>query len=181
MNLTELWSGSDFAWYQNKGRNDHYRSNASRVRIVRVFKEFASSENKKMTGYAEVLMVDDETGEPKVHSNGNHITRQIRARDIAMRWDEYAELRAHREADAKKQRREYEERQRQWEEARKLEREKRENEIRIQREKEQAKKNKLTELLRLRCGITDGQISSIDGTYVILRRQALEEAFGIAE
>lgn len=93
MNLNALWSGNDYAYFSMKGRGESYRSNAQRVRLIRCFKKKHYG-NERESGYALVFYCDDE---------GNIIRDQqefeVRARDIAMRWEEYADERDHRAAN----------------------------------------------------------------------------------
>lgn len=157
MNLQDLWSGNDYAWYEDKGRGEVYRSYAKRVKIIRTYKERIVG-NTRETGYAEVMMLDDE-GSPKEDSQGNHIVRSIRARDVAMRWDEYADLKAHREAQREKLAREQEERDR------------------IEGEM----KSKIRELLETKYGIPSEAIGTIAATTVYLNRYVLERELDVEQ
>src|SRR4051794_34926654 len=101
MNLNELWSGNDYAWYEWKGRNEPFRMGAPRVKVIRTYKRQASYENERLSGYAEVMLLHED-GTPKTRSDGTEITREVRARDLAMRWDEYAAEKAYRESQREK-------------------------------------------------------------------------------
>lgn len=180
MNLTELWSGNDYAWIKYKPRVQGYLPGATHVRIIRTLKKQASYENTKLSGYAEVLLIDEE-GNPKEDSNGNHIVREVRARDIFMRWEEYVEERALvqiREEKAQKEREErWAQQQREYEERTRKEREEREAREAAERSKKEILTNKLIEKL----GINSDVIYSVSSTTVQLTRKGLEEALGIAE
>jgi hypothetical protein len=97
MNLNSLWQGSDYAYYQSKGRGETYRRGALRVRVIRTFGEVLYG-NTRETGFADVLLIDEE-GEPKEDDYGRHITRKVKARDIAMLWEQYEEEHADREVE----------------------------------------------------------------------------------
>lgn len=179
MNLQELWSGNDYAWYQSRGKGETYRANAVRVKIVRAFKRQASLENERMSGYADVLLVDEETGEPRTNTFGEHLTTEVRARDIAMRWDEYESERDHRKAQAEKYERE---RQARYDAARK-EREEREARQQKERQEQEAKeqevKRAITDMLVNKYGIPREYIYSLTHSGVYLSRAALEKELGL--
>lgn len=158
MNLNELWSGNDYAWYEYRGKGVQYLPGAKRVKVIKTFKKRASYENERLSGYAEVMMLTDD-GEPRTYSSGEHVTREVRARDILMRWDEYEQERAHREAQAEK-----------------IAREREESEA-----AENAKRSLLTDKLVERFGINPNLIYNITATGVHLSRRGLEEVLGIAE
>lgn len=107
MNLNQLWAGQDYAWYEWRSRGETYRSNGVRVRIIRAFQERQYG-NERMSGFAEVNLVDDE-GNIRTYANGEPLIKKIRARDIAMRWDEYADEKNHREAERERLQKEREE------------------------------------------------------------------------
>lgn len=157
MNLQELWSGNDYAHYPDRGRGEIYRSYAERVKVIRAFKERIPG-NERETGYAEVMILDNETGEPKTKTDGSHKTRTVRARDIAMRWEAYAEERAHREAQRERLQREREERER------------------IDNEN----KVKLREALQTKYQLPLEAIGTIGASSIYLNRYVLEKELGIA-
>lgn len=110
MNLNELWSGNDYAWYEWRGRGEIFRYGAVRVQIIRTFKKRADYTNERLSGFAEVIILDED-GTPRTRSDGSNITREVRARDIAMRWDEYAHMKARREAERERLAKEAEEKE----------------------------------------------------------------------
>ena len=109
MNLNQLWAGNDYAWYEWRSRGETYRSNGKRVRIIRAFQERIPG-NDRLSGFAEVQMLDDE-GNIRLDWESNPIVKKVRARDIAMRWDEYEDERNHREAEKERIQREAEEKE----------------------------------------------------------------------
>lgn len=157
MNLQELWAGTDYAWYEDKGRGEKYRPYAKRVKVIRAFKQRIYG-NQRESGFAEVMLLDDD-GEPQLKQDGSHRTKEIRARDIAMRWEPYAEERAYREAQREKMAREQEEA------------EQRETEL----------KSRLRELLETKYGLPSEAISSIGSSSIYLVRSWLEEELGSKE
>lgn len=97
MNLNQLWSGNDYALYEARGRNEEFRDNAQRVKVMRAFKQRLPG-NDRESGFAEVQFLTDE-GE--LDTNWRHPEGKgtVKARDIVMRWDEYVSEREHREAE----------------------------------------------------------------------------------
>lgn len=93
MNLTALWSGNDYAYYSMRGRGETWRPGATRVRVLRAYKKREIG-NERDSGYALVLRV-----EPDGSVNPDAKEYEVRARDIAMRWEEYEDERDHREAN----------------------------------------------------------------------------------
>lgn len=171
MNLNELWSGTDYAYYPTKGRGELYRSTAQRVKIIRVFKE-KLPENQRLSGFAEILYCDRESGEPLTYSDthydpslrGKHQTGKIRARDIAMRWEEYAELHAARVAkleQEERERREY--RQRLEDERQRL------------KELEEWKKQRVKDVLIQKYGLPASYVMAVDNYNVYISRAELEK------
>lgn len=111
MNAGELWSGNDYAHTDNISRGVAYYPRATRVKVMRVFK-VNNFGNTKATTMVEVLVLEDD-GTPKKDrwDSTKDEERTVRARDIFMRWDEYASERKHRnekaaqiEAEAAKER-----------------------------------------------------------------------------
>lgn len=94
MNLGSLWSGNDYALFESKGRNEHYRDRAQRVRIIRTLQE-SDYGSKRARGMAEVTFLHD-NGDPVKMYDGKDRVVKVRARDIAMRWEEYDDERIHR-------------------------------------------------------------------------------------
>lgn len=94
MNAADLWSGNHYAHTDNISRGKTFYEGANRVRVMRVFKErdYGSERNRTMV---EVHMYKDD-GTPRVMVSGDPMSRTVRARDIFMRWDEYAAERNHR-------------------------------------------------------------------------------------
>ena len=163
MNLNELWSGTDYAYYEYKRRGELYRANAKRVKIIRAFKEKQYG-NERLSGFAEVLFCDAETGEPQVKYGDNHHIGTVRARDIAMRWEEYAELDAHRKAE--RERAEAERRERR--EAAERERKRIEELENLQRERVKA-------VLTNKYGMPERFITSIDNYMIHISRAEVEK------
>lgn len=162
MNLNELWSGTDYAYYSYKGRGELYRSTALRVKVIRAYKDRVGG-NERLSGFAEVLLIDRETGEPELRPNGEHRRMQVRARDIAMRWEEYAELHAQRVEQQKKA-----------EEERRQRREAAEAERRRIEALENEKKDRVKRLLTERYNIPEHYIDVITAYYVTISRAELE-------
>lgn len=94
MNLNALWAGNDYALFESKGRNEHYRENARRVRIIRTF-QVRDYDSERGRGMAEVTFLHD-NGDPVMMYSGDERRGNVRARDIAMRWEEYEDERIHR-------------------------------------------------------------------------------------
>src|SRR5258706_11134136 len=90
MNLVKIHPGEDYSWWDGMGRGEAFRFTGKRVKIIRKFKQQHTG-NQKESGYCEVFMLDDE-GE-FIQYNGEPRTREIRARDVAMLWDEYSDER----------------------------------------------------------------------------------------
>jgi predicted ribosome quality control (RQC) complex YloA/Tae2 family protein len=132
MNANDLWAGTDYAWsnYLQKGVRWVPPRYTKRVRVVRVLKRQEYG-NKNATSYAEVIDIDPETEDWL--NDGR--TREVRARDIFMRWEEYADESDRREVEAKRLEKERQER---WERER-IEREQRLERERIEREAREAR------------------------------------------
>lgn len=183
MNLNQLWSGTDYAYYDYKGRNEIYRRNAPRLKVIRTFGKRLPG-NTRETGYAEVLVCDRETGEPKLNSYGEHITKKVRARDIAMMWEEYEELEAKEEAERIEREAKWEaerqERDRLWQEreAARRERERIEREARerleAERRAEQARKSKAIRDFFDNRGI-DSELVYIDSYHASIKLNDIEQ------
>jgi hypothetical protein len=170
MNLNELWSGNDYAYYRNKGRGETFRLGAPRVKIIRTFKEQLLG-NDRMSGFAEVLWCDDD-GTPRTEEawddatssyNDVDLVRKVRARDIAMRWEEYEDERDHYLAAKELREREHKER---MEKAR-LEREERD---RIERERRELLYNNVANTL----GIPRAAIQHITDYNITLNRALID-------
>lgn len=157
MNLNELWAGMDYAYYEYKGRNEPYRPGVPRVKLIRGYKRREYG-NKRESGYAEVMFLDNETGEPKTRTDGSHVVREVRARDIAMRWNEYEEERDHREAQRERLAQEQQDRE----------------------AEESRMKSLITDKLVERYGIPRELIYNVTATGVHISRAALEKELGLA-
>lgn len=155
MNLNQLWAGNDYAYYEMKGRGEYYRPNASRVRIIRAFqkKEWG---NQRLSGYAEVRFLTDE-GEPQLDYKNEPKIATVRARDIAMHWDEYSDERAHREEERERLQREREE----------------------QQAADNAKRTALLDAIVERFQISRDLVTSIDDYTVRFNRAGLERELGV--
>lgn len=184
MNLNQLWSGNDYAYFPNKGRGEVYRSNGVRVRIMRVYKRQLDG-NTRESGFAEVLVLEDD-GTPKQrrqwdsalsqYVEGDYIM-EVRARDIALRWDEYVDEREHREAERHKQEEERRERYAQMERERlaRLEEERRLAEERAK--KEEAQKEAIKTYLGT-VGIPGTCVEAITPYEIRLNRTMIEAEMG---
>lgn len=157
MNLNQLWSGNDYAYYDMRGRGEVYRSNAQRVRIIKVYQEKRWG-NERLSGYAQVSFLNPD-GSPQIDHKDEPRKGEVRARDIAMRWDEYEDERDHREAERE----------------------------RIQREREEAESaeqnartlllDKMVEVYKIPREI----ITSIDNSSVRISRLGLERSLGLEQ
>jgi hypothetical protein len=154
MNLNQLWAGSDYAYYSMRGRGEAYREGAVRVRVVRAYQRRAFT-NERMSGFAEVFLLHDD-GSSRVNGDGEPRKAEVRARDIAMRWDEYADEREHRHAERDRLNREREE----------------------AAAKEQAERDALLEALEEFYHIPKNAVTSIDSYQIRIQRSALEEDLG---
>jgi len=155
MNLGQLWAGSDYAYYDTRGRGEHYRSNARRVRIVRAYQKRAYG-NERMSGFAKVYFLNDD-GTNMKNWNGEDRIEEIRARDIAMHWDDYVDEREHRVAEAVRIEEERQERQAKEDEAR----------------------TKLIDAIAEKLSIPRELITSVDSYQVRISRPGLEKELGI--
>lgn len=157
MNLNQLWSGNDYAYYEMRGRGEVYRSNAQRVRIIRVYQERRWG-NERLSGYAEVYYLTDD-GEQQLNYKQEPKRGEIRARDIAMRWEEYEDEREHREAERERINREFEAAQ----------------------AAEQDAKTRLLDTMVEKYGIPREIITSIDNNTVRISRFGLERSLGLEQ
>lgn len=147
MNLTSLWSGNDYAYYNMRGRGETWRPGASRVRVIRVFKRKEYG-NERDSGFAVVFFVSKDG---TLDSNAKE--QEVRARDIAMRWEEYEDERDHREAN----------------------RARIEQELEAERIAKSSKNEQIIALLEKK-GIDRNWITSITDHAVMINRHALERA-----
>lgn len=106
MNANDLWSGQDYAYVENISRGILYYAGAHRVKVMRVYQAEMEYGRKKATTMVEVWPLDEE-GNIRTRDDGTEITKSIRARQIFMRWEEYAE-----ETRVRKEREEVETRER---------------------------------------------------------------------
>jgi hypothetical protein len=111
-----------------------------------------------MSGFAEVQMLDDD-GTVRTNSLGEPFVKEIRARDIAMRWDEYEDEREHREAERERLQREHEE----------------------QQAREAAEKAAFIDALVEHYSIPRDAIASVDGYTIRLNRRAIEQELANSE
>lgn len=183
MNLQSLWQGSDYSWWIHKGRGETIRMNGKRVKVVRTFSQRLPG-NKKDTGYAVVILCEDD-GEMKRNEDGTMKERNVKARDIAMRWEEYEDERDRHKAEQDERERERKERyarqEEEWrkrDEERRLRREEEERRLeteRVERERlERESRERITNYLS-KLGLTNGTIERVDNQFVILNRTALEQ------
>jgi hypothetical protein len=109
MQANALWAGNDYA-YSPEGSSRSFTYSATRVRVIRVFKEKDRYYAERATSYAEVQMLNDD-GTPKTASDGKELrARKVRARDIISHWEEYADERNERQ-EKMRQRREEQQRE----------------------------------------------------------------------
>ena len=102
MNANQLWAGSDYAWSEYLRRGERYTENyVKRVRVIKVSQKVMWG-NEKASTFVEVWDIDEDTEEPENQER----TRSVRARDIFMHWDEYADERERREVERAKKIRE---------------------------------------------------------------------------
>jgi hypothetical protein len=159
MNANEIWSGNDYAQTDNISRGVAFYERANRVKALRVYKEippYTSSygARERATTMVEVLMLDPETGEARKRGEEDYI-RSVRARDIFMRWDEYA---------VEKERRDNKRNEIAAEEAR------------IRAEEENAKAALIDKLeARFNTGFNRLMIRSINDYAIVLDRRQVEE------
>lgn len=109
MNATKLWPGSEYAWYECRGRGGPLPLHARRVRVLEVIKRSVYGKKRDET-LVKVMILDDE-------GNPNGVPdRTARARDILDFWEQYEEDRApllkERQEREERHRRDAEERQR---------------------------------------------------------------------
>lgn len=95
MNANELWSGNDYAHTDNISRGAVFYENAHRVKVYRVYKVEPSWGETRSRTMVEVHMLHDD-GTPRNMVNGDPVLRQVRARDIFARWEDYEAERRHR-------------------------------------------------------------------------------------
>jgi hypothetical protein len=158
MNLNQLWAGEDYAYFSNRGRGENYRPGAVRVRVRRAYQQQLPG-NERMSGFARVDMFQDDGVTPKLNyfTDEPLVNQEVRARDIAMRWDEYVDERDHREAERERRTREAEEAAR----------------------KEEEDKENLATMMVIKWGIPRNAINSISYGSVSLNRAILEGVLGI--
>lgn len=166
MNLNQLWSGNDYAYYEMRGRGEQYRSNARRVKIIRGFQKRQYG-NERLSGFAEVYFLHDD-GTPIYIEKWDSNTKEyvvtdepkrgeVRARDIAKHWDEYSDEREHREAE-------------------RVERQRRQEE---EAAREAAMRTKILDAIVEKFGIPRDIVTSIDEYAVRISRPGLEKELGI--
>lgn len=155
MNLNELWAGYDYAYYEWKRKNEPYRRNAPRVKVIRAFKRRQYG-NERASGMVEVMLLEDD-GTPKLDVEGNQRIRTVRARDIAMLWEQYEDEREHREAERERIAREQEEHE----------------------AEEQRRRQELVAAMQERWGIDPNWIYNVTESGIHLSRWAIERELGV--
>lgn len=155
MNLNQLWSGNDYAYYDMRGRGEQYRPGAQRVRVIRAYQKRVYM-NERMSGFAEVQFLTDD-GEPILNYKSEPRIVEVRARDIAMRWEAYIDERDHREAERER-----------------LIQERAEEQAR-----EQTAKTALVDAMAEKFGISRNLITSVDEYSVRINRPGLERELGL--
>lgn len=157
MNAQDIWAGHDYAYVANKGRGVLWYENAERVQVRRLSKKKDYYASERARTMVEVVFLTND-GEPRKYYSGDPMVREIRARDIFMRWEEYEEEQERRHRQAK-QIAEQQARERAAAEQRKL---------------------VLLEALENK-GIDRNLVTSIDDYRVCLHRNQLERWLGINE
>jgi hypothetical protein len=147
MNANQLWAGSDYAWSDYLRKGERYTDNASRVRVIKVSQKVLYGNDKAST-FVDVWDIDEDTEAP---TNPDRI-RQVRARDIFMHWDEYADERERREVERNRRAREA-----------------------AEREREQQRVDQKTRDALIEKGIPADAITEINSYYVRLSRRHLDE------
>jgi len=173
------------SYYSTNGEEFSYAAmyQVFRVKIVSKTQRLEPG-NKRMTGYAQVVYCDPETGDLLENDDGSHKLGEVRARDIATRWDEYWDDHEHREVEREREQAEREriqrERRAKYEEEERIRREERikaeEERLRIleeKRQKEAAKQEAIKKFLSMIGVPEDGY--SITADYVYINRGKLEE------
>lgn len=179
MNANEIWSGQNYAFVMYPSKGVNYYSNAVPVQVMRVFKEKGYGAERARTMVEVIMLKEDDDGklEHRVQTNGQEITRTIRARQIYARWDEHAVERKRRaDANAEFERKRAEER-----EAARL-RYEAEAEARRQaeaerRQREEYERNRLLNYLDMK--IPREIVDAVQSEQVILNRSKLEKFLGI--
>lgn len=155
MNLNQLWSGNDYAYYDMRGRGEVYRANARRVRVKRAYQKKQWG-NERYSGFAEVAFLKDD-GTPMLNHKDEPRVEEVRARDIAMLWEDYEDERAHRNAERERIQREREE----------------------AAAREQAANTTLLDCIVDRYKIPRELVTSIDNSSVRISRIGLEKELGL--
>lgn len=105
MDANSIWPNNDYAYFERKGRGEEYRVNAERVRVVRLVSRVEPGNTREST-FVMVHKLNDD-GTRKEHTVYNRETYryepsdlpvEVKARDIAERWDDYVIERNNREA-----------------------------------------------------------------------------------
>lgn len=119
MNLNQITSGTDYAFFPSRGRGEEFRfgredandvwrdgtySDRYFVYRVKAIRAYSKREigNKRDTGYVEVFWVSDD-GEFKFNSEGEYLTKTVRVRDIATLWEDYEDMRDYEQVRRDKQ------------------------------------------------------------------------------
>lgn len=190
MKAQSLWIGSDYAWYEYRGRGGPLPLNAKRVKILEIIKEPVSYYNSRQRTLCMVQMLNDD-GTP---DDRYDFHKKVRARDILNFWDEYEYERRPLKEERDRKEKEYQERRaaerKKWEErnaietvarffrqsalkAEQLERERIERE---RREKELMRANRMKSVLIGR-GMKPDQFS-VNGNGVTVTLQEMERWLG---
>jgi len=214
MNLNELWLGTDYAYYPGRRNQEVYRRfdpdvnerktwdewyndwsysayrQVFRVKILQKIQKEEEGKSRRV-GYAQILYCDPETGEPLENEDESHKVAEIRARDIALRWEEYWDEHEHKEAEREaaeeRRRKEDEERRKRYEEEqehRRLERIEAERErerLRLERERIENIKREAIKALLQRIGIRDDMLTIGYDNISINRRMFEEEVLCLIE
>jgi hypothetical protein len=155
MNANQLWSGNDYAYSPNRGRGQSFIHGAERIRVIRTFQE-RDNDSRRARTMVEGLFISNATGKPRKAYSGDDLKRNVRARDIFMRWDEYEDEERYRD-----------------EQAEKIEQERRERQ-----QKDQDSKTRILEALEAK-GIERTAVSSINDYGITISRHVIESWLGL--
>jgi hypothetical protein len=154
MNANSIWSGNDYAYLANRGRGQSFGWSAERVRAIRVYPKYGYAAERATSMVECVVCTDD--GEIKKSVAGTELIRDVRARDIISRWEDYEAERNYRK-----------------EQREKIERERQEKQA-----KEEQEKSRILEALETK-GIERSAVSTITDYGVTINRHVLESWLGL--
>lgn len=154
MNANSIWSGNDYAYLSGRGRGETFGWHAERIRVIRVYPHYGYA-SERATSMVECVALTHEGEEKKAH-DGSDLIRNVRARDVISRWEDYESELTYRKEQREKIEREREEKSR----------------------LEQEGKNKILDALESK-GIERGAVSTITPYSVTINRSTLDRWLGI--